>query len=58
MINMIILTNKKHKAFYKMGDEEWAKQDRRTDPRLKYARLGYALQAYPGQVECGKVYDR
>lgn len=55
---MLCLTNKKYAVFFPKGGEEQAFAARKADPRLKYARLYEGLQAYPGQVEFGVVYDR
>lgn len=58
MESMLILQNAEYTAFFKQGEEEKAREVRKTDPRMKHARIFEGLQAYPSQVEYYHIYNR
>ncbi len=58
MKNMLILSNSRYCAFFGLNDKSEAIKLRKSDSRMKYARIYSIIQAYPSKIQIGKVYDK
>jgi hypothetical protein len=57
MRKMIMVKNRRYKAFFNLSEKEKAEELRKSDIRMKYARITEILQAFPSKIKQGEIYN-